>query len=110
MANLELTPYQWEEHIRAFLRTRSDLYIGNAPQCWRFVMNVLGMSRPGDQWQLLLTEFGTELGKTVEVIAEPLSNHIPDGHGLNRGGVIFLVQCVIQTAAIGRRVNAQRRV
>ena len=57
MANLELTPYQWE-HIRAFLRTRSDLYFGNEDQCRRFVTATLWIARSGAPWRLLPPEYG----------------------------------------------------
>lgn len=57
MANLELTPGQWD-HIRAFFRTRSDLYFGNEDQCRRFVTATLWIARSGAPWRLLPPEYG----------------------------------------------------
>ena len=45
-ANVELTSYQWDK-ILAFLRSRSDLYIGREDHCRRFVAGVLWIARSG---------------------------------------------------------------
>ncbi len=57
MANLELTSYQWDK-ILAFLRSRSDLYVGCETDCRRFITAVLWIARAGAPWRMLPAEYG----------------------------------------------------
>ena len=57
MANLELTSYQWDK-ILAFLRSRSDLYVGCETDCRRFITAVLWIARSGAPWRMLPAEYG----------------------------------------------------
>ena len=57
MANLEPTSYQWDK-ILAFLRSRSDLYIGCETDRRRFVAAVLWIARSGAPWRMLPAEYG----------------------------------------------------
>jgi transposase len=52
VSNTKLTPEQWKR-ILAFLRTRTDLYVGKPTDCKRFINAVLWMARSGAQWRLL---------------------------------------------------------
>jgi transposase len=52
VSNTKLTLEQWKK-ILAFLRTRTDLYVGKPTDCKRFVNAVLWMTRSGAQWRLL---------------------------------------------------------
>ena len=57
MANVELTSCQWDK-ILAFLRSRSDLYVGREDHCRRFVAGVLWIARSGAPWRFLPAEYG----------------------------------------------------
>lgn len=48
---------QWNR-ILVFLRTCTDLYVGNAAECRRFVEGVLWVMRSGSQWRLLPEAYG----------------------------------------------------
>ena len=57
MTNIKLTHRQWKK-ILEFLRTRSDLYVGNPLTCKHFITGVLWMTRSGAQWRLLPRKYG----------------------------------------------------
>lgn len=42
----------------AFLRSQSDVYVGQEADCKRFVAAIIWMSRSGAQWRLLPAEYG----------------------------------------------------
>jgi transposase len=57
VSNTKLTLEQWK-NILAFLRTRTDLYVGKPTDCKRFINAVLWMTRSGAQWRLLPSSYG----------------------------------------------------
>ena len=57
MSNVKFTQSQWKK-ILEFLRTRSDLYVGQPLECKHFVTGVLWMARSGAQWRLLPKKYG----------------------------------------------------
>jgi transposase len=57
VTNIKLTHQQWNK-ILEFLRTRSDLYVGQPLTCKHFVTGVLWMTRSGAQWRLLPKKYG----------------------------------------------------
>lgn len=57
MSNDKLTLIQWKK-ILGFLRTRSDLYVGQPLKCKHFVNGVLWMTRSGSQWRFLPKKYG----------------------------------------------------
>ena len=57
MALLHLTDVQWIP-ISAYLRTRSDLYLGNVEKSRNFIAAVLWMTRSGAPWRLLPEAYG----------------------------------------------------
>ena len=57
IANAELTSCQWDK-ILAFVRSRSDLYVGREDHCRRFVNGVLWIARSGAPWRFLPAEYG----------------------------------------------------
>jgi transposase len=57
MGNITLQDDQWAE-ILGFLRTCSDVYVGQESDCRHFVDGVLWMTRSGAQWRLLPAEYG----------------------------------------------------
>jgi transposase len=52
MATVELPDEQWSKILR-FLRSCSDVYVGQEITCRRFVEAVLWVGRSGAQWRLL---------------------------------------------------------
>lgn len=57
MSRLELSEDQWTK-ILQFLRSRTDLYVGQESECRRFMEAVLWVDRSGAQWRLLPSEYG----------------------------------------------------
>ena len=57
MSRLELSECQWSK-ILQFLRSRTDLYVGQESECRRFMEAVLWVDRSGAQWRLLPSEYG----------------------------------------------------
>ncbi len=57
MSRLELSPDKWTK-ILQFLRSRTDLYVGQEEECRRFIEAVLWVDRSGAQWRLLPAEYG----------------------------------------------------
>jgi transposase len=57
VTNIKITTQQWKR-IRAFLETRSDIYIGQNRNCKRFINAILWMTRSGAQWRLLPEKYG----------------------------------------------------
>lgn len=57
MHSVKLSDHDWQA-ILAFLRTRSDVYIGQEAQCRVFVEAILWVARSGAQWRLLPSDYG----------------------------------------------------
>ena len=57
MSRLELSPDKWTK-ILQFLRSRTELYVGQEAECRRFIEAVLWVDRSGAQWRLLPAEYG----------------------------------------------------
>ena len=57
MSSAKLTSQQWSK-ILEFLRSESNLYIGQSADCKRFIEAVLWMSRSGAPWRFLPAEYG----------------------------------------------------
>ena len=57
MSRLELSPDKWTK-ILQFLRSRTELYVGQEEECRRFIEAVLWIDRSGAQWRLLPAEYG----------------------------------------------------
>lgn len=57
MRTITLSDKQWAT-ILAFLRSCSDIYVGNEAECRRFVEGVLWVTRSGAQWRLLPEAYG----------------------------------------------------
>ena len=57
MSRLELSPDKWTK-ILQFLRSRTELYVGQEEDCRRFIEAVLWVDRSGAQWRLLPAEYG----------------------------------------------------
>ena len=57
MSSVKLTSQQWSK-ILEFLRSESNLYIGQQADCKRFIEAVLWMSRSGAPWRFLPAEYG----------------------------------------------------
>ena len=57
MRTITLPDKQWAK-ILAFLRSCSDVYVGNEAECRRFVEGVLWVTRSGAQWRLLPEAYG----------------------------------------------------
>ena len=57
MSRLKLSPDKWTK-ILQFLRSRTDLYVGQEEECRRFIEAVLWVDRSGAQWRLLPAEYG----------------------------------------------------
>ena len=57
MLRLELSPDKWTK-ILQFLRSRTELYVGQEAECRRFIEAVLWVDRSGAQWRLLPAEYG----------------------------------------------------
>ena len=57
MSRLELSPDKWTK-ILQFLRSRTELYVGQEEECRRFIEAVLWVDRSGAQWRLLPAEYG----------------------------------------------------
>jgi transposase len=57
MATVELPNDQWWK-ILQFLRSCSDVYVGQETDCRRFVEGVLWITRSGAQWRLLPESYG----------------------------------------------------
>ena len=57
MSRLELSPDKWTK-ILQFLRSRTELYVGQEEECRRFIEAVLWVDRSGAQWRLLPVEYG----------------------------------------------------
>jgi transposase len=57
VTNVALTKEQWKK-ILEFLKTRSDLYIGQPTNCKRFINAVFWILRSGAQWRLLPRKYG----------------------------------------------------
>ena len=57
MSSVQLAAQQWWK-IRAFLRSESNLYMGQPADCQRFIEAVLWMSRSGAPWRLLPAAYG----------------------------------------------------
>ena len=57
MATVELPDKQWRK-ILQFLRSCSDIYVGQEINCRRFVEGVLWVARSGAQWRLLPAAYG----------------------------------------------------
>lgn len=54
---IKLPDEQWSK-ILCFLRTCSNLYVGQEADCRRFVEGVLWVTRSGAQWRLLPKQYG----------------------------------------------------
>ena len=57
MSRLELSQDKWTK-ILQFLRSRTELYVGQEEECRRFIEAVLWVDRSGAQWRLLPAEYG----------------------------------------------------
>jgi transposase len=57
MRTVKLREDEWKK-IHDFLRECSQVYVGSAQKCRRFVEGVLWVSRSGAQWRLLPAEYG----------------------------------------------------
>ena len=57
MSRLELPPDKWTK-ILQFLRSRTELYVGQEEECRRFIEAVPWVDRSGAQWRLLPAEYG----------------------------------------------------
>lgn len=57
VTQIELTPTQWQQ-VHHFLKTRSDVYVGQSATCQRFIEAVLWITRSGAQWRLLPERYG----------------------------------------------------
>ena len=57
MRTVTLPDEQWKR-ILAFLRTCTDIYVGNEAECRGFVEGVLWVMRSGSQWRLLPDAYG----------------------------------------------------
>ena len=57
MSRLELSPDKWTK-ILQFLRSRTELYVGQEEEGRRFIEAVLWVDRSGAQWRLLPAEYG----------------------------------------------------
>ena len=57
MSRLELSPDKLTK-ILQFLRSRTELYVGQEEECRRFIEAVLWIDRSGAQWRLLPAEYG----------------------------------------------------
>ena len=57
MSRLELSPDKWTK-ILQFLRSRTELYVGQEAECRRFIEAVLWVDRSGAQWRRLPAEYG----------------------------------------------------
>ena len=57
MRTITLTDEQWQK-ILPFLRTCSNIYIGQEDECRRFLDAVLWITRSGAQWRFLPDEYG----------------------------------------------------
>ena len=52
-----LSPEQWSKVVE-FLRSQSDLYVGQEAECKRFIGAVFWITRTGAQWRMLPAEYG----------------------------------------------------
>ena len=57
MSTIELRDDQWSK-ILEFLRSCSDLYVGEEDDCRRYVEAILWMARSGAPWRLLPERYG----------------------------------------------------
>ena len=57
MRPITLSDEQWQK-ILPFLRTCSNIYIGQEDECRRFLDAVLWITRSGAQWRFLPAEYG----------------------------------------------------
>ena len=57
MRTITLTDQHWQK-ILLFLRTCSNIYIGQEDECRLFLEAVLWVARSGAQWRLLPAEYG----------------------------------------------------
>lgn len=57
MSSVKLTSQQWSK-IFEFLRSESNLYIGQQADCKWFIEAVLWMSRSGAPWRFLPADYG----------------------------------------------------
>ena len=57
MSTVELPSEQWTKMLE-FLRSCSDLYVGDECDCRRFIEAILWMARSGAPWRLLPDRYG----------------------------------------------------
>ena len=57
MSTVELRDDQWSKSLQ-FLRSCSDVYVGQEFHCRRFIEAILWMARSGAQWRLLPEHYG----------------------------------------------------
>ena len=55
--NTKLSDEKWLK-ILSFLRSQSNIYVGNEAECRRFMEGVLWILRSGAQWRFLPEEYG----------------------------------------------------
>ena len=57
MSAVKLSPKQWSR-VLEFLRSQTDLYVGQEAESKRFIEAIVWMSGSGAQWRLLPSEYG----------------------------------------------------
>lgn len=57
MLPITLSDEQWQKML-PLLRSHQNVYVGQEPECRRFLSAVLWIARSGAQWRLLPTEYG----------------------------------------------------
>ena len=57
MLPVTLSNEQWQKML-PILRSHPNAYVGQEPECRRFISAVLWMARSGAQWRLLPKEYG----------------------------------------------------
>ena len=90
MANLELTSYQWDK-ILAFLRSRSDLYVGRESHCLRFITAVLWIARSGATrgiWAALHQHLADDPDTEYLIIDSTIVRAHPDAAGAPKKGAV----------------------